>query len=405
MHMQKSAQSRYYTILILLAILLIGATLRSPISSIGPLVPFFREDLGISNATVGFLNTLPLLAFGLFSPFIPKISSKLGMEVSLMIAMAVLFAGIMLRATDGVAMLILGTALIGLSIAVGNVLSPGLINATFPFHLGIMTGLYSVSMNLVSALSSGVSVSVALSPQFDWRFAMQMWGIFPAIAVLVFLLRLPVIQSEKKKVFAEVDSSPTEKMWKSKLAWSVTFFMGLQSLIPYSLFAWLPVILTTKGFTEAEAGWLMTIYQIGLLPTTFIAPILAAKMTSQRGIAFSSGLLFFVGLLGVSLVSSNWVIPFLILIGIGAGTSFSIAVMFFSLRTNSVDQASQLSGMAQSIGYLLAAMGPLLLGGVSEITGGWTTPLILLMITAILISFFGLYAGKPEKIRLNTEKT
>src|SRR5690625_4853563 len=130
-------KERYYIVLLLLAIVFIGGSLRSPISSIGPLVPFFSEDLGLSNTMIGFLNTLPLLAFGLFSPFIPGIARKYGMEIPLLISMVFLTAGIFMRGMDGTVMLFFGTAVIGLSIAVGNVLSPGLIKATFPFKVGL----------------------------------------------------------------------------------------------------------------------------------------------------------------------------------------------------------------------------------------------------------------------------
>ena len=128
-------KERYYIALLLLVIIFVGASLRSPISSIGPLVPFFSEELEISNTTVGLLNTLPLLAFGLFSPFIPKMARKYGMEVPLLVAMIFLTVGILMRGMDGTFMLFLGTAIIGMSIAVGNVLSPGLIKATFPFKV------------------------------------------------------------------------------------------------------------------------------------------------------------------------------------------------------------------------------------------------------------------------------
>lgn len=169
-------KERYYIGLLLLVIIFVGASLRSPISSIGPLVPFFSEDLGISNTMVGLLNTLPLLAFGLFSPFIPGLARKYGMEVPLLMAMIFLTAGILIRGMDATFMLFFGTAVIGMSIAVGNVLTPGLIKASFPFKVGLMTGLYSFSMNIVSALSAGLSVSVATSPDFDWRTALAMWG-------------------------------------------------------------------------------------------------------------------------------------------------------------------------------------------------------------------------------------
>ncbi|CDQ40591.1 MULTISPECIES: CynX/NimT family MFS transporter [Virgibacillus] len=398
-------KQRYYTILLILVILLIAATLRSPITSVGPLIPFFREELSASNSMIGLVNTLPLLAFGIFSPFVPKLSSKFGMEITLFIAMIFLSLGIVIRSLGGISILLFGTLLLGMAIAVGNILMPGLIKSSFPFHIGLMTGLYSVSMNIFGALASGVSVPIASIATLDWRNAMQIWSLLSFLSIIVLLLRLPAIRSSNKKVFVEVKSQPSKAIFKSKIAWAVTFFMGLQSLIPYSLFTWLPDILLTKGFTESEAGWLIAIYQLGLIPTTFIAPIIAARLQSQRLIACISGLLFFFGLLGITLTSSDVIIAFLILTGIGAGTTFSLAMMFFVLRTNTVSESSQLSSMAQSIGYMIAALGPFLLGSIAEWTNGWAVPLAILMTASLCIAFFGTIAGKNEKISFEPKST
>lgn len=292
-----------------------------------------------------------------------------------------------------------------MAIAVGNILMPGLIKSTFPYRIGLMTGLYSVSMNLFGALASGITVPVASLPDWDWRNAMQVWSIISLAAVVVLLLRLPAMRSARKKVFVDVKSKPSEAIFKSKIAWAVTFFMGLQSFIPYSLFTWLPDIFLTKGFNESEAGWLIAIYQAGLIPTTFIAPIIAARMKNQRLIGCSAGLFFFFGLLGVTLASSHSIIIlFLIITGIGAGTAFSLAMMFFVLRTNTAIESAQLSSMAQSVGYLLASMGPLFLGSIAEITSGWTVPLSILMTVSLCIALLGTIAGKDEKISFETQQ-
>lgn len=175
--------------------------------------------------------------------------------------------------------------------------------------------------------------------------------------------------------------------------------MGLQSLIPYTLFAWLPAMLIEKGFTQTAAGWLMTIYQLGILPTTFIAPVIAYKFAGQKILGMTSGLMWSVGLIGIFLMPEHWmIIPFLIMTGVGAGTTFSLAMMFFVLRTNTVEESAQLSGMAQSVGYILAATGPLLLGMIAEYTGTWNLPLIILIAVSFMIAFFGYFAGSNRTI-------
>lgn len=396
-----STKQRYYTFLLILAILFIASTLRSPITSVGPLIPIFRNELEVTNAMIGLINTLPLIAFGIFSSFVPTLSRKLGMEITLLMAMVVLSIGIYIRSIGDISMLLFGTLLLGIAISVGNVLMPGLIKSSFPYRIGLMTGIYSVSMNLFAALASGISVPITTIPSLDWRNAMQLWSIISIIAVVVLVLRLPVIRSSRKKVFVEMKSQPPTALFKSKIAWAVTFFMGFQSFIPYSLFTWLPDILLAKGFSESDAGWLIAILQMGIIPTTFVAPIIAAKMNNQRVIGCTAGLLFFSGLLGITLTSSNLLIAFLILTGIGAGTAFSLAMMFFVLRTETVEQSSQLSSMAQSIGYMVAAIGPLLMGSISEWTNGWTIPLVMLMSVALCIAILGTIAGKNEKIKFD----
>ncbi|QXE02297.1 MFS transporter [Terribacillus sp. DMT04] len=401
--LRTNKQQRYYTILLILAIIFIAATLRSPLTSVGPLIPFFREELDVSNALIGLVNTLPLIAFGVFSSLVPKISSKFGMELTLLAAMCMLAVGIFIRALSGVPLLLFGTLLLGMAIAFGNVLMPGLIKSTFPYQIGLMTGIYSVSMNIFGALASGIAVPIASVPSFGWRNAMQIWSILSIIAIIILVLRIPAMRASGKKTFVQVEISPSRGIFRSKIAWAVTLFMGLQSFIPYSLFTWLPDILMTKGFDESEAGWLIAIYQVGLMPTTFLAPIIAGRMKSQRLIGCLAGLLFFFGLLGVSLISSSLIIVPLIITGIGAGTAFSVAMMFFVLRTNTVSESSQLSSMAQSVGYLLASLGPLLLGTIAEQTNGWTIPLLILMTAALCIAFLGTIAGKNQKIFVDTE--
>ncbi|QQK79227.1 MFS transporter [Salicibibacter cibi] len=398
-------RDRYYTFLLLAAVMLIAATLRSPMTSVGPLIPLLREELQVSNALIGMVNTLPLIAFGLFSPFVPVLSRKIGMEKTLLIAMLILSIGTFIRSLGGISILLFGTLLVGLAIAVGNVLMPGLIKLSFPYRIGLMTGLYSVAMNVFGALASGISVPLADLELLDWRNSLQIWTILSFLAVLVLLLRLPAILSDNKKVPGQVKTQSPNHLFKSKIAWAVTIYMGLQSLIPYSLFTWLPDILLEKGFSQDEAGWLIALFQIGLLPANFIVPIIASKLNNQRILAFASGLFFFFGLLGVSLISSQLIIVFLLLAGIGAGTTFSLAMMFFVLRTTTVSESSQLSSMAQSIGYILAASGPIFLGTIAEWFHGWTVPLIILMIVSLLIAISGAIAGKNETVSLKARGT
>lgn len=396
--MNLETKKTYYIYMLFIAILLVGATLRSPIASVGPLVPHIKNDLDMSNTAIGFMNTLPLIAFGLFSPLVPKIAAKLGIEVTLLVSMFILSFGVIFRVLGNSTTLIIGTLIIGIAISAGNVLSPSLIKSSFIKNTGFVVGIYSITMNLISALSSGLTSSIANSGAFDWQFAMQLWVVFPVLAIIAFFLRFPQLKIKENLTFGNVHNEITTTVWKSKFAWAITLYMGLQSLIPYSLFAWLPQILETKGFNANQAGWYMSIFQLAMLPINFVIPIITSKMQKQSFLTLTAGLLLVVGLLGMLLLNNNWIIVFLILIGLGTGATYSLAMMFFVLKTVSVKKSSDLSGMAQSIGYLLAASGPLLLGIISQQTGNWNFSIILLIVVGILVSIFGFISGKDMKI-------
>lgn len=390
-------KEKYFTLLLIMAVLLIASTLRSPITSVGPLIPFIREDLMAPNALIGTINTLPLIAFGLFSPFIPGIARKVGMEKMLLAAMLVLSISVLMRSFAGIPLLLVSTLLIGAAIAVGNVLMPGIIKLSFPYRIGFMTGIYSVCMNVFGALASGIAVPLTDIAFMSWRESLQTWSIISAVAVIVLIMRLPVMSLNQLKP-GKVEPQNKSRLLKSKTAWGVTLFMGFQSFIPYSLFTWLPDILMTKGYSETEAGWLIALYQVGLIPTTFVAPIVADKVKDQRMYAFLAGIIFFIGIFGIRFLDDAYIPLFLLIAGIAAGTTFSLAMMFFVLRTNTVSESANLSGMAQSFGYLIAATGPIMLGLVADVSESWNAPLNILLLVSLGIAAAGLVAGKDTKI-------
>ncbi|MDB5084601.1 MAG: transporter [Bacilli bacterium] len=391
--MGKSFDSNGKSWFLILGILLIAANLRSPLTSVGPLVGSIRDSLSISNTVAGSLTTIPLLAFGLFSPFAPKLARRFGMGRVLLASLSFLTIGIILRSLSGIGTLFAGTVLIGLAIALCNVLIPGLIKEEFPQRIGIMTGSYSVAMNLFGAIASGISVPIAHHLNLGWSGALGCWGILCLIAVLFWLpqLRLQHKPISFVKIAKETGSS---NLWRSSLAWRVTLFMGLQSFLFYTIISWFPEILRQRGFSSDSAGWMISLMQFAVLPFTFIVPIMAGRMATQRPLVAVTSGLFILGITGVMFIKTPVLIPvWFIMMGIGVGSSFSLAMMFFALRTETTHQAAQLSGMAQAIGYLLAAVGPTLFGLLHDLTHLWTVPLVMLGIAAIFLLIFGLGAA------------
>jgi MFS transporter, CP family, cyanate transporter len=265
-----------------------------------------------------------------------------------------------------------------------------------------MTGVYSVSMNLCGAIASGISVPLAAGKNLGWNGALGVWAILSFISIFLWLPQLRKIRASKA-TNVKKEHSKDFNIWKSTIAWNVTFFMGLQSLIFYVSVAWLPQILIQKGISSSAAGWMLSLMQLAILPITFFVPIVAGRMSNQRSLVIITTILYLLGLFGL-LYGADWIIILsVILIGIGVGSSFSLSMMFFSLRTKNAYQSAELSGMAQSIGYLLAAIGPVLFGMLHVITKGWTIPLSMMMIAAILLLFSGLGAGRDAFIGLEKQ--
>src|SRR5699024_4038883 len=197
----------------------------------------------------------------------------------------------------------------------------------------------------------------------------------------------------------EYSPSPKGKsIWRSPLAWNITLFMGLQSLIFYTLITWMPEILQSHGYSSSTAGWMLFLMQFALIPLTFIIPVVAEKMKNQKLLAGITAILFIAGIGGLLSSVQSLMIPSAILIGMGAGSAFSLSMMFFTLRTTNGQQASEMSGMAQSFGYLLAAAGPVLFGALHDITSGWQVPLLMLIGISVVILIVGIESGKKRVI-------
>ena len=382
---------------ILLGIIFITVNLRAPLTSVGPLVELIRNDLHISNTLAGMITTLPLLAFAFFSPFVPKLGKRFGVEWILFISIIFLTLGIILRSFSGIANLYIGTAVLGLAIAVCNVLLPGLIKREYSERIGLMTGVYSISMNLFGAIASGISVPVAVGLGFEWQGALGIWGILSFLSILFWIPQLKRGSIKKTTIHPQARNHGVN-LWRSPLAWQVTLFMGLQSTLFYVLVAWLPEILKSKGIGFDQSGLFVSIMQLTVLPVTFIAPILAGRMSNQRRLVTIASVCFFVGNVGLLYGSLNFIVLWIILLGMGAGFAFGLAMIFFSLRTDTPGQAAELSGMAQSVGYLLAAMGPMLFGYLHDLTDSWQIPLQILVGVSLLLFIVGQGAGRNKKV-------
>ncbi|AKW07467.1 CynX/NimT family MFS transporter [Salmonella enterica subsp. enterica] len=379
--------------LLIAGILMIATTLRVTFTGAAPLLETIRSDYGLSTAQTGLLTTLPLLAFALVSPLAAGIARRFEMERSLFAAMLLICAGIALRSLPSAALLFAGTAIIGCGIALGNVLLPGLIKRDFSQHVARLTGAYSLTMGAAAALGSALVVPLALHG-FGWRGALLMLMLFPLLA---FLIWLPQWRTTRSANLSSSRALHERGIWRSPLAWQVTLFLGLNSLIYYVIIGWLPTILISHGYSEAQAGSLHGLLQLATAAPGLAIPLILHRFNDQRWIAALVSLLCAVGAAGLWFVPGQAVI-WTLLFGFGSGATMILGLTFIGLRASSAHQAAALSGMAQSVGYLLAACGPPVMGKLHDASGSWYLPLSGVTVLAIIMAIFGLYAGRDREI-------
>lgn len=387
-------------LLAFLGIIFIAANLRAPLTSVGPVIDQISAGLSLSNASAGLVTTIPLLAFGVLSGWIPRISERFGMEMVLLYSLLLLTVGLFVRSLANLSGLFIGAALVGTAITVGNVLMPAFIKNKFPNRVGSITGVYSVAMNLTAALAAGFSISLGKWTQMGWQGAIGIWGVLTLITILVWAPQVKNYRA-KRKTSPSTGTKGKLNPYRSKLAWAVTFFMGIQSLLFYCLTAWLPKIVQDWGVAAETSGWVLSYVQFAQLPMTFLGAIIATKLRDQRILGMAVGVLFSVGILGILIFKTQYILLWCILIGIGSGLAFSLSMLFFVLRTRDTVQAAKLSGMAQSMGYLVAATGPPIIGALFDYTHSWTAAFVFLLTMAILLLFLGWTAGKNRLVESN----
>ncbi|WP_274308845.1 CynX/NimT family MFS transporter [Solibacillus daqui] len=392
-YQSKKILSNKALLFFIIAIFLFATTLRAPITVVGPITSFIRDGLGISNVLAGFLTTIPLLAFAVVSPFAPRIARKFGMEWTLFYSVILLCTGVILRSIGVTSLLVLGTILIGVAIAFGNVLIPSYFKLKFPLHIGLLTGIYTVSMNMSSGIAAGISFPIAQSA--GWQIALSFSII---LGLLTLIIWLPLLRNAKVEMHTPSEQTVQKKMWQQPLAWAIAVAMGFQSFIFYCCAAWIPEIFISQGLDATSAGWMVSIMQFSQIPMTFIIPIIAEKMKSQRPIVVFFTICYLIGFSGLLFEWTSLAVVWMIFLGFAGGASFGLVLMLFTLRTNTAFEAAELSGFAQSFGYLVAAIGPVLFGFVHDVTDSWFVPLALFVLASLLLFIASFTSAKNRTI-------
>jgi CP family cyanate transporter-like MFS transporter len=374
-------------------VVLISINLRTSIASVGPLIPFIREDLGISNGAAGFLTTLSLITFAIFSLFAPSLGKKLGHGKAIFLGIILLALGVVIRVQGGIALLYLGTALTGVGIVTANVLMIPFFKARIPEKIGLMTALLSTGMSLFAAIASGISVPLAEELGWGWRGALLSWV---GLMVLALIAWIPQLSPPKSKDNAEALEG--KNVWKSRLAWQITGFMGTQSVMYFTMITWLPDLLIARGMTPVNAGMALFYMQLISLIGAFFTPNLLLRLPQQSGVVIVVGIGYLLGYSALFIHNELLTFAALTVIGIGSGASLSIAYTLISMRTAEALTTSRLSGMVQSAGYVLAAFGPLVFGICLDVFGNWNLLIWFLLAMTLQFIVLGIPSGRDQKI-------
>lgn len=376
-------------VLAFVGIILVAANLRTAVGALSPILGRISTDLPLSPVVVGLLGSMPPICFAIFGILAPMLVRRTKLEVVLIAALVAILLGHVIRGLAGdVLVLVLGSAVTFAGLGLGNVLLPPIVKKYFPDRIALLTTIY-VTMLSVSTLVPPL-VAVPVADAAGWRVSLAMWAGVSLIALIPWLALL--INDRRAPVAPALEGAKSDvvgKLWRSPLAWALAVVFGLSSLNAYAMFAWLPsLVQDTVGVSDATAGLWLSIYAFMGFPAGLLIPVLAVRMKNVALLVYVAVAFLVVGYLGFLLAPTALPVLWVVLIGLGP-LLFPLALVLINLRSRTHDGAIALSSFVQSVGYVIGAIGPLVVGITHDATGGWTVPLILL----VCVAFVGIFAG------------
>lgn len=389
------------SILSVLVVILIAGGLRSPMTAVSAVLSNIIAELQLNTFQGSLLTSIPLIVFASCSVLISRFGVRLKINYSLIISLLFLILGLYIRVLGGTTPLFIGSFLIGLGICIGNVMTPAYIKKIFPNSIGVMTGVFSVAMNLIAAIAAGLSISIGQWTESGWRGSLGIW-IYWGVLALIAISFETILNSKNNTSKTDSKLKPIPKsnfnVFRSSQAWNISIFMGIQSLVYYCLVALLPTVLVTYGMPEVETGFVFSVIQLAMLPVMFISPILASKMKDQSIMIYAIGILMFIGISMLIVFKAEFIYLTATIIGTAIGLAFTLSILFFSIKSRTMDGTIKISGKAQSVGYLIAACGPPIFGMLGDWDLSWKSSFYFLLGMIIIMTFFGLRAAKPHFI-------
>jgi MFS transporter, CP family, cyanate transporter len=386
--------------LLVVGVAALGFNLRGAITGLPPVYPELQSRLHLSPAVMSVLAATPVICFGVVSGFAAPLARRVGEERALLAALVVLAAGLVLRAAAPGALLFPGTVLAAAAIAVMNVLLSSLIKRRWPERAGFLIGLYITTLSAGAIAGSLLSVPVYQAGGQSIPLALG-WLVIPA--AIAGVLWLPQVRGSGPAVpaaSAVASRPPGERrpLWRYALAWQVTLFMGMQSLLYYGSLSWLPTILRDRGVSASAAGALLGVLGIGNLAFALVTPVLAQRMRAQYALVIPITIGIAAGMAGAVWAPVDTAVVWMLILGAAQNAALGVAIYFAMARAPDPATAASLSAMAQSVGYLLASAGPLEVGLVHSATGSWNVPVIVLLALTVVLLVVGLLAARPRTL-------
>ncbi|MET8732426.1 MFS transporter [Streptomyces parvus] len=387
--------------LIAVGLVLAALNLRPAITSLGALLEEVREGLHMSGSVAGVLTSVPPLCFAVFGVMAPRLARRFGAGAVVCAGMAAIAVGLVVRPYIGsTAGFLAASALALMGIAVSNILMPVIVKRWFPDRVGTMTGLYSMALALGTALAAALTVPVTGALGGNWQTGLVVWAVLAAVAVLPWIVlvrdRTPA-PGQPAPVAANVTEAPALKITRSRTAWGLACFFGLQATAAYITMGWMPQIFRDAGVSAGTAGLLLAVTMAMGVPLAFVIPRVASRLKNQGPIVVVLGLCGLIGYSGLYLAPAAGAWAWALLLGV-ANCAFPLALTMIGMRARSGAGVVRLSAFAQSTGYLLSIPGPLLVGVLYQHSGGWGLPIALMAGLMIPQMVAGILAGRDRTI-------
>jgi CP family cyanate transporter-like MFS transporter len=380
------------------AIAMSALTLRLAVTSFSPLASQISDDLGFSSTVVGVFGMVPTAMFAVFGLLTPAIARRLGLEWTALLAMLMAGIGMLTRAMVGDTWSLLALSALALGgMGIGNVVIPPLVKRYFSDRLALMSSIYITGVQIGTILPA--TVAVPLADAFDWRISLGVWSLLGFAAAAPWLMVLARRRGSDISADAgsTAESHAPGRPWRSPVGWGMAGMFGMTSLITYSMFTWIPKILTEAGASETFGGSMVALFSLMGLVAAFTAPTVCARMRNPFPIVVGCAVCYAIGFTGLLVAPMSVPILWVIVIGLGPST-FPMALTLINLRTRTHVGSAALSGFTQGVGYTVACLGPLLFGVLHEATDGWGAPFALLAVAVVIVLISAWAACKPRML-------